>query len=131
MGNDGIQYLEIRGSNTILDQIQESGLVLETDDTELYHIAYTFFGKERIIIKHRSEKYLVISYDYRNAPFHNYLRALLRTYPSCWMKNEYVSDDGSCGLWIAHFSNNEVIEQILNWNELSLEELCHEEDFSK
>ena len=130
MGLDGIQYLEIRGSKTVLDTIQETGLFLETDSNELHFIAYNYFGKERVSICHRTDTYIVISYKFRNKPFLKYLRKLLETYPTCWMKNEYIADNGSCGLWIGRFSNRILKEQILEWTELSVEELHHREDFS-
>jgi hypothetical protein len=130
MGLDGIQYLEIRGPKTVLDTIQESGLFLETDSNELHFIAYNYFGKEHVSICHRTDTYIVISYKFRNKPFLNYLRQALQTYPLCWMKNEYIADDGSCGLWIGRFSNRILKEQILEWTELSLEELEYREDYS-
>jgi hypothetical protein len=39
------------------------------------------------------------------------------------MKNEYDSEEGQCGLWIAQIKNGEVQTQEHIWTELCMEEM--------
>lgn len=130
MGVDGEQTLQIRGPDSMLDAMETNGLLFDTDDQELLYIGKRFFGKDQIKIKHRSPKYLVVAYEYRNLPVYQYLSALLLTYPKCWMKNEFHSDQGICGVWIARMTNGEINAQEQAWNELCYEEILMGEDFS-
>ena len=127
MGIDGMQRLEIRGPSHILDTLQETQLVLEDDG--LAAISARFFGK-RLEFNHRSSNLLEVSYEFRNEPVYQYLTALLRTYPMCWIKNTYMGDDGSCGLWIGRTVRGQPSIQTLEWQELCAEELYQGEDFS-
>lgn len=130
MGVDGDQTLQIRGPDIMLDSMEETGLLFDTEDPELLHIGKRFFGKDQIKIKHRSPKYLVVSYEYRNLPVYQYLSALLQRYPKCWMKNEFFTDQGICGVWIARMTKGQINEQEQAWTELCYEEILMGEDFS-
>jgi len=128
MGIDGRQTLHIRGPLAMIDEIEASGGVIDGNE-EIMLIADRFFGKNAMI--HRSARSIVFNYEFRNEPINQYLEALLKRFPKCWMKNEYHTEDGNCGMWIGRFIGNEVKIQVLNWTELTIEEELMEEDFSQ
>ena len=132
MGIDGRNKLWIRGAQPILDRLEATGFVLETADPELREIAATFFGPTQIDILHRAPRYLVIGYNFRNEPVYQYLTALLKANPTCWIKNTYTTDLGNCGLWIGRMAPNGAPSiQDLEWGELCEEEIAFETDFSR
>jgi len=128
MGIDGQQILEIRGPSEILDILEESHLVLNGPRTS--EIANRFFG-QRIEVCNRTPKHFVVSYEFRNEPVYEYLQELLQKYPMCWMKNTYMGDDGSCGLWIGRIVGGKPQIQTAIWQELCAEELYMGEDFQR
>lgn len=128
MGIDGQQILEIRGPEHILDALQESQLVLNGPTTS--EIANRFFG-QRLEVCNRKPRCLIVSYEFRNEPVYIYLEELLRKYPMCWMKNTYMGDDGSCGLWIGRMVGGKPIIQTAVWQELCAEELYMGENFER
>lgn len=129
MGIDGRQTLQIRGHQTIIKKIEECGAALQEGNEEILYTAERFFGKAAEVT-YRSEKYIVFSYEYRNFPIHEYLEELLVTYPTCWIKNTYRTEEGKCGMWIGRFRGEEPEIQELTWNELNDEEVLMGEDFS-
>ena len=133
MGLDGRQRLEIRGPKESLDELEDSGIVLESGCgvEELDYIASRFFGNDLVSVVGRDDNCLVVSYEFRNRPVYQYLSHILRAYPKCWMKNEFNSDGGYCGLWIAHMAGNDISVQEVEWEEPCLEEKCLGSDFSR
>jgi len=131
MGIDGRQYLEIRGPKAVLDTIENTGAALVEGNENIRIISNRFFGPENVEIRHRSDRYLVLSYEFRNRDVYEYLLQLLMTYPKCWIKNDYKTEDGDCGLWTARMRDGAPVIQELTWVELSVEEILHVEDFSE
>lgn len=127
MGIDGRQVLEIRGASQILDVLEQSGIVFEGGDP---HIAERFFGPKNSTVSHRSSRHLVVTYEFRNLPVYEYLKQLLAAYPTIWIKNDYKTEEGYCGLWIGHMYNGSPSIQELKWTELAQEEEEYREDFS-
>ena len=130
MGVDGSNYLQIRGSEEILNRIEQTEAVIETNE-ECAMIAKRFFQNGEVQITHRSPTYLVMKYEFRNSPIYSYLEELLRTYPTCWFKNEYSTEIGACGMWIGRYRGKEMYVQKLEWEELGVEEQAFETDFSR
>ena len=128
MGIDGRQTLYIRGPEVFIQMIQDTSAKLTEGNDEILYIAERFFENAKVI--HRSEKYLVFSYEFRNVPINHYLQALLEKYPQCWMKNEFSTDSGQCGMWLGRFRHRKPYIQELSWMELSIEEEFQGEDFS-
>ena len=62
--------------------------------------------------------------------FYEYLLALLELYPQCWLKNEFSNEDGNAGVWLAQMVCGKPSVQECEWGELTVEELCHLDDFS-
>jgi hypothetical protein len=133
MGMDGRQSLEIRGPKESLDELENSAIVIASASADYEYIAKRFFGKENIRMGIRTHNHLSISYEFRNYPVYEYLLEILRAHPKCWLKNEYYTDEGPCGIWIAYMNcetNVPIIEQ-LDWEEPCIEAKCFGEDFSK
>ena len=127
MGIDGRQVLEIRGASQILDALEQSGIVFEGGDSQ---IAARFFGPHNLHVIHRSPRHLVVSYEFRNLPVYEYLTQLLVAHPTVWIKNDYTTEEGYCGLWIGQMYNGSPSIQELEWTELAQEEQEYREDFS-
>jgi hypothetical protein len=51
-------------------------------------------------------------------PDYVWLEKLMKQYPSCWIKNEWISEDGTAGVWVAY--NNEIKK--MKWDDLSIED---------
>lgn len=130
MGIDCRNTLEVRGPDVMLDDMVEKGFIIDTEDEKLKHIAERFFGSQNIYVKHKDDRYIVIGYEFRNKPVHNYLTALLERYPKCWLKNTYSTETGDCGLWIGRMVKGKPDIQELEWIELCDEEVMMGEDFS-
>ena len=127
MGIDGRQVLEIRGSQQILDALEQSGIVFEGGDPQ---IAERFFGPHNLHVSHRSPRHLVVTYEFRNLPVYEYLKQLLIAHPTVWIKNDYTTEEGYCGLWVGQMYNGSPSIQELEWTELAQEEKEFREDFS-
>jgi len=126
MGVDGNQYIQIRGSEKILDELEANGLKMENLEGQCARIADAFFGPKNVDIRHRDKKYLVIHTHFRNKPIQEYMVELLKKYPTCWFKYDYKTEDGYCGMWIGRIGHVQELE----WTELTDEEIVHVEDFS-
>lgn len=124
MGIDGTNVLRILGSSKILDTITALKASVPTRAGEpIYYdtLRNEYFAKATY--KRNAPNCLEIVYDFRTKVCEEYLTDLLKTYPTCWMKNEYNADDGSHGVWIASIQDNEVVTQKHEWTELSWEEV--------
>ena len=51
-------------------------------------------------------------------PDYLWLELLNKKYPSIWIKNEWISEDGKAGVWIGQQTNVKSME----WDDLSLED---------
>jgi len=130
MGIDGRQHLEIYGPSESMDALEASRLVLETANEELAYISTRFFGKECHIERVAFNR-ISLWYEFRNQPIYQYLIELLLQYPKCWIKNEYNTENGDCGIWMARMVDGTPSIQEFTWQELCIEEAMGGEDFSK
>jgi hypothetical protein len=130
MGIDGRNYLFIRGSKEILDQIEGSGGVLNNLGNDCEEVVEKFFSPEIQILK-RETKMLTIGYEFRNLPIYYYLERLLATYPTCWIKNTYETETGWRGVWVGRFVDGKPYIQKYEWEELNDDEISNLTDFSK
>ena len=51
-------------------------------------------------------------------PDYVWLETMTKKYPSCWIKDEWISEDGKAGVWIGY---NNIIKR-LEWDDLSIED---------
>ena len=49
-----------------------------------------------------------------------WLQALLNVYPSCWIKNEWIVEDGKAGVWIGYHKDGKHITS-MEWEDISIE----------
>jgi hypothetical protein len=128
MGVDGTQVLQIRGPARVLDALEACHLIIKGNE-RISLIANRFFLKAEL--SRKDPKFLVVTYEYRNMPVYEYLEALLREFPQCWMKNEFSTDQGICGVWIGRMVGGEPVLQEQAWMELGYDEIIYGEDFSE
>ena len=99
---DGTNFISIRGPSKDLDILEKN-----------VHIKFERF----------QPTYLFGKYSFKKVPDYVFLENLLDLYPRCWIKNEYSTKLGLCGLWIGRYSGEKKNLQILNWTELSNEDI--------
>ena len=75
------------------------------------HVTINLHGKKGIRVK----------YSTAWKPDYPWLSSLLEKYPSCWIKNEWISEDGSAGVWVGDKHGSKFME----WDDLSLEDEYH------
>jgi len=127
----GRNCLFIRGSKEILDQLEFSEGLINNIDNKCAEISNKFFSPGSINILHRTPNYFVFSYEFDNLPIYYYLEKLLNTYPSCWIKNTYSTNEGGNGVWIGQFRDGKPYIQKHEWIELTDVEICRLTDFSR
>lgn len=122
MGLDGTNILHIRGPPPALNTILDTKACVNTQGEPEYYerLRTEYFACAEY--NRISPNYMTIAYTFRNIPPIDYLTDLLRKYPSCWMKNEFSTDGGICGVWIARMRNGAIEEQEYTWEELCWEE---------
>jgi hypothetical protein len=120
MGNDGRNILDIYGNPDTLVEIRNRLAVLSNNHEIPEHDGRVCF--RNAICRFQKPNNLVVLYDFRNMPCYDYLTTLLELYPDCWMKNEFNSESGLCGIWIARMKDNKIDIQSHTWTELSVDE---------
>ena len=58
-------------------------------------------------------------------PDFEWMESLLTKYPSCWIKNEWIVEDGEAGTWIGTARDGEKMIKRMMWDDMSLEEAAH------
>ena len=129
MGVDCWNKLTIRGPIDMLDELEQTKLRLEDLSGDLVFINTEYFGDEHVEIQMRTDRCLIVSYLSRNGSFVEFLNLLLLKYWKCWMKNEMIGEDGKAQVWVASILDGLVSSQIVEWQELSMEEAEHRDDF--
>jgi hypothetical protein len=131
MGIDGTNRLHIRGPKEVLDVLQNCGLAVPfPDDKPWLYLVQNYFGPANVKMHRTSERYLYMSYAFRNQPCYDYLLHILQKYPQVWMKNEYDTEEGFCGVWVAHMQRYMPSILMVDWTVPKIEEMMYCEDFS-
>jgi hypothetical protein len=134
MGIDGSQTLTIRGPKADLDTLESTGLLFEVKEGHpdwFADLQEWYFGPKHVKVLHRTERMLVVRFDFRNTPINKYFEVLMDRHPRCWMKNEFRTETGWCGFWIARFAGDRLEVQTHEWEELGWDEMEYAEDFAK
>jgi len=129
MGVDCWNKLTIRGPIDMLNELEQTKLRLEDLSGELADINSDYFGDTNVEIQRITDRCLVATYESRNGSFLDFLNLLLLKYWKCWMKNEMIAEDGKAQVWIASILDGLVSAQTVEWQELSMEEAEHRDDF--
>ena len=69
-------------------------------------------------VRQRGQKGIRFEYLTASKPNHEWRTKLLNKYPLCWIKHNWVLEDGSSGIWIGSKKGHSTIE----WKDVSLEE---------
>jgi len=72
------------------------------------------------IVKH-GDKGMQVRFESAWKPDFEWLQSLNKRYNTWWIKNEWISEDGLAGVWIA--TGNDIKDY--QWNDLCLEEDHH------
>ena len=91
----------------------------ETAETDIQAVLEEIQSKLRrhISITQRSKAGLRCKYITAWEPNFEFIETLLETYPLIWIKNEWISEDGTSGIFVGEKNNI----QTLCWQDLSLE----------
>ena len=99
MPNDCVNHLTITStSETDLKEIMESDM--------------------SIVIDKRGKNGIRFHYTSSWEPDYSWLESVSKKYPSCWIKNEWISEEGKAGVWIGCKNNIKWME----WDDLSIED---------
>ena len=125
MGNDGRNHLILIGAPASLDLIEQTKAAVHCkNEPEYYEILRTEYFAKGIYNRAKPNK-LVIHYDFRNTVCLDYLTDLLKQYPTLWLRNEFDSEEGLCGIDILEMYNGNLDTQTARWTELELEEYIY------
>jgi len=86
---------------------------VESDITQIAHTTIPY-----IDIRQRGKKGIRFEYLTALKPNHEWRMMLLDKYPLCWIKHNWVLEDGTSGIWIGNKQGHSTIE----WKDVSLEE---------
>jgi len=89
---------------------------IESDITQIAHIEIPSIPIADIC--RRGKKGIRFEYLTDSKPNHEWRMMLLDKYPLCWIKHNWVSEDGTSGIWIGNKQGHSTIE----WKDVSLEE---------
>lgn len=137
MGVDGTNILVILGPSATLDIIENGGIILSdgevNNDDNLIYLKENYFGENckmergpKILgcaSREPKSNKLKIIFNYRNINPDEYLNFLIQKYKDCWMKNEYFTEIGTCGIWIGEYFNDELKIQTLEWYEAPADDM--------
>jgi Ferredoxin-like domain in Api92-like protein len=93
------------------------------------HVTITFPSeiKEELELDIKKMKIVIVQTGKNGVRFHittawipdnAWLESLTKKYPTCWIKNEWISEDGKAGVWVAHKNHIKFME----WDDLSIED---------
>ena len=90
----------------------------ETDISSIFDIILP--GLHNLKINQRDKLGIRIEFITAWKPDYIWLQKLHSTYPSCWIKNEWIVEDGKAGVWIGYNKETPHISS-MEWDDLSLE----------
>jgi len=70
------------------------------------------------IVKQSGKNGMRFYYSTAWLPDYTWLKSMTSKYPSCWIKNEWISEDGKAGVWIGYKNTIKSLE----WDDLSIED---------
>ena len=134
MGIDGTNTLTIRGPEAVINKLEETSLLFDVEEgkhPKWFQMFQDNYLGDNLSTACHHKYFIVFKFPFRNQVPKEYFRVLLEKYPQIWLKNEFDSDAGYAGVYIAHYYQGQISEQEVEWTEPSWEECCNETDFSK
>ena len=74
-----------------------------------------------VIVKQSSKLGIRIEFITAWKPDIQFIDTLINKYPLSWIKNEWISEDGKCGIWVGNKNNI----KFMDWEDLSIEDEHH------
>jgi|OM-RGC.v1.027944980 hypothetical protein len=111
MPNDCNNKLTIVTHNTTNDGIEELNNLIKNEINNIPNIE----------IRVRGEKGIICSFDTAWTPDFEWLEMINDKYKLCWIKNEWIVEDGTAGIWIGRFEDNDKKISMFEWFDLSIE----------
>ena len=111
--------------NTIVITNKDSNELIQLVHTEFGHFLtenYTSNDNEKFYIYRMGEYGINFKMWSPWIADFEWLEGLLDRYPDVWIKNNWLSEDGSAGVWIGTMRNGEKEIKRLDWQDMSLEE---------
>ena len=111
MPNDCWNTLTIKGSDADINNIYEK------------HLLNYINMKQNKLIKIGKKAIRLILWNPWE-PNYDLLNLLKNTYPNIWIKNEWISEDGTSGIWIYNDINNLNAKTIkfFTWHDMCIED---------
>lgn len=73
-------------------------------------------------ILHKSEQGIIVNTWTSWNPSYEWLDALVKAYPQCWVKNEWEEEGGTAGVYVNGSLIGEKVERLsVNWNDICIE----------
>ena len=92
--------------------------ITSESDTDITEIRENEIKHMNITIQQSAQKGIRFVITTAWKPNYLWMELIRIQYPSCWIKNEWISEDGTAGIWIG---NKDAIKS-LEWNDLSIED---------
>ena len=71
-----------------------------------------------VIVRQRSKLGMRLEFITAWKPDIQLIDTLINKYPLSWIKNEWISEDGKCGIWVGNKNNI----KFMDWEDLSIED---------
>ena len=96
--------------------------ITSTYETDITDILQEFYKEiPNIIVKQTSKLGIRLEFITAWKPDIQFIDTLINKYPLSWIKNEWISEDGKCGIWVGNKNNI----KFMDWEDLSIEDEQH------
>ena len=93
-------------------------IITSVSESDMKEIVESEMKHMYIAVKQSSAKGIRFVITTAWTPNYSWMESIRTRYPSCWIKNEWVSEDGTAGVWIG---NKDEVKS-LEWLDLSIED---------
>jgi len=111
--------------NTMIIKSQHSEILDDLIQSEFGHFLnenYTSNDNDKFYIYRRGDYGINFKLYSKWVADFEWLEGLIVKYPDIWVKNIWLSEDGSAGIWIGTMNNGEKDIKRLDWLDMSIEE---------
>jgi hypothetical protein len=117
MPNDCYNYITITHKDS-----NELDNIINTEFSQFLTKDYTSNNNQRFYIYRRGDYGIEFKlWTPWRAEF-EWLESFIEKYPEAWIKNTWLSEDGSAGIWIGTMRSGEKDIKRLDWQDMCLEE---------
>lgn len=112
MPNDCSNKLTIVTHSTSISGIEELNKLIKEEINNIPNVEIIVSGEKGIICKFTTAW----------TPNFKWLETIHEKYQLCWIKNEWIVEDGNAGVWIGRFEDTNTKITRYEWRDLSIEE---------